>query len=79
MRELMRSNDAVAISFAQSVLSDAGIAAFLADQFMSVAEGSIGAFPRRLLVDPDDWNAARRALTDAGLEVWLVNDGETRA
>ena len=76
---MMSLGSAVAISFAQSVLSDAGITAFLADQFMSVAEGSIGAFPRRLLVDPDDWTAARRALTDAGLEIWLVNDGESRA
>ena len=79
MRELLRCNDAVVISFAQAVLHEAGIANFLADQFMSVAEGSIGAFPRRLLVDAADWHAARRALTDAGLEVWLINDGETSA
>jgi hypothetical protein len=79
MRELLRSNDTVVISFAQAVLHDLGIANFLADQFMSVAEGSIGAFPRRLLVDATDWSAARRALTDAGLEVWLINDDETSA
>jgi hypothetical protein len=79
MRELLRCNDAVVISFAQAVLREAGIATFLADQFMSVAEGSIGAFPRRLLVDADDVRAARRALRDAGLEVWLINEDETRA
>jgi hypothetical protein len=79
MRELLRSNDAVVISFAQAVLHDLGIASFLADQFMSVAEGSIGAFPRRLLVDAADWQAARRALGDAGLKVWLINDDETHA
>jgi hypothetical protein len=77
MRELLRCNDAVVISFAQAVLREAGIGSFLADQFMSIAEGSIGAFPRRLLVDAADWEAARRALTDAGLEVWLIGDGET--
>jgi Putative prokaryotic signal transducing protein len=77
MRELLRCNDAVVISFAQAVLREAGIGSFLADQFMSIAEGSIGAFPRRLLVDALDWPAARRALTDAGLEVWLISDGET--
>ena len=79
MRELLRSNDAVVISFAQAVLHELGITNFLADQFMSVAEGSIGAFPRRLLVDATDWQAARRALSDAGLEVWLINDDETQA
>ena len=79
MRELLRSNDAVVISFAQSVLRQAGIASFVADQYMSVVEGSIGAFPRRLLVGDADWAAARRALREAGLEVWLVEDGEARA
>ena len=78
MRELLRSNDPVVMSFAQSVLRDAGIACFLADQHMSV-EGSIGAFPRRLLVDAAAFGAARRALGDAGLEQWLVNDGEAGA
>ena len=62
MRELLRSNDAVLISFAQSVLRQAGIASFVADQYMSVVEGSIGAFPRRLLVGDEDWAlACRRA------------------
>jgi 3'-phosphoadenosine 5'-phosphosulfate (PAPS) 3'-phosphatase len=79
MREILRSNDAVVISFAQAVLGEAGIGIFLADQFMSVAEGSIGAFPRRLLVDAADIAAARRLLTEAGLEVWLINEGESHA
>ena len=79
MREVLRSNDAVVISFAEAVLKELGIANFVADKHMSVAEGSIGAFPRRLLVDADDWLAARRALTQAGLEVWLVNDGGNSA
>jgi 3'-phosphoadenosine 5'-phosphosulfate (PAPS) 3'-phosphatase len=79
MREILRSNDAVVISFAQSILTDAGIGVFVADQFMSVAEGSIGAFPRRLLVDAADTAAARRLLTEAGLEVWLINEGEAHA
>jgi hypothetical protein len=79
MRELLRSNDAVLIGFAQSVLRQAGIANFVADQYMSVVEGSIGAFPRRLQVGNADWAAARLALRDAGLEAWLVEDGETPA
>jgi hypothetical protein len=79
MRELLRSNDSVMISFAESVLRQAGIASMLADQHMSVMEGSIGAFPRRLLVGDDDWTAAREILTEAGLGASLAGDGDVRA
>jgi putative signal transducing protein len=75
MREILRSNDAVLISFAESVLRQAGIASLLADQHMSVVEGSIGAFPRRLLVGGEDWLTARRVLSQAGLGASLINDG----
>jgi len=75
MREVLRSNDSVVVSFAQAVLQQVGIANFVADQHMSVAEGSIGAFPRRLMVDSPDWAAARRRLAEAGLDAWLFNDG----
>jgi hypothetical protein len=75
VREVLRSNDPVAVSFAQSVLREVGIGCFVADQHMSVAEGSIGAFPRRLLVDARDWDAARRLLAEAGLGAWLLDDG----
>jgi Putative prokaryotic signal transducing protein len=79
MREVLRSNDAVVISFAQAILKELGIANFIADQHISAAEGSIGVFPRRLLVDTDDVTAARRALTEAGLEIWLVGIEEAGA
>jgi hypothetical protein len=79
MREVLRSNDAVVISFAEAILQELGIARFVADGHISVAEGSIGAFPRRLLVDTENWTEARRALAQGGLEVWLIDDGEARA
>ncbi len=75
MQEVLRSNDAVVISFAQAVLQEAGIGNFVADLHTSVAEGSIGIFPRRLLVSSEDLAAARRALTDADLQAWLVPAG----
>lgn len=78
MRELLRSNDAVLIDFASSLLRQAGIASFVADQHISVIEGSIGAFPRRLLVGAADWESARKALCEAGLEAWLLKDGDVR-
>jgi Putative prokaryotic signal transducing protein len=37
------------------------------DQNMSVLEGSIGIFPRRILVGEDEFAAARRLLAEAGL------------
>jgi putative signal transducing protein len=79
MRELLRTNDAVLLSFAETVLRQAGIASVLADQHISLVEGSIGAFPRRLLVGSEDWDAACRVLTQAGLETWLIGDGDARA
>ena len=79
MREILRSNDAVLISFAQSILREQEIDTVLADQHISIIEGSIGAFPRRLLVSEQDWSAARRALGEAGLEPWLIGDQGTPA
>jgi len=75
MREILRSNDPVLINFAQSVLREAGITSCLADQHISVVEGSIGAFPRRLMVGNGDWTAAHRELEKAGLGDALINDG----
>jgi hypothetical protein len=69
MVELLRSNDPVLLSFATSVLLDAGIEHTVADSHMSVIEGSIGALPSRLLVHRDEYDAARGILTDAGITV----------
>lgn len=63
----MRTNDPVALSFAESLMKDAGIFAMIADQGMSVLEGSLGILQRRLLVDGERADEARRILVDAGL------------
>lgn len=67
MIELMRTNDPVVISFAEALLRDAGIAFLVADQNMSILEGSIGILPKRVLVEADDEERARRLLSDAGI------------
>lgn len=67
MRELIRTNDAVLLSFAESLLDDAGIDAVTVDRNMSILEGSIGILPRRLLVADEDWARARRLLAAAGI------------
>lgn len=74
MHEIIRSNDIVLMSFAESLMRDAGIASMVADQSMSALEGSLGMLPRRLLVDSDQVDQARRILTDAGLGAELRSD-----
>lgn len=67
MIELMRTNDPVLISFVEALLRDADIAHFVADQNMSILEGSLGVLPLRVMVDDEDAEAARRILVDAGI------------
>ncbi len=67
MIELIRTNDAVVLSFVQSLLKDAGIECLLADQNMSVLDGSIGVLPRRIMVPEGDADEARKILSDAGI------------
>jgi hypothetical protein len=66
--ELLRSNDPVVISFAEALLKEAGIAHQVVDQNMSVMEGTLGILPRRVLVARDRHDAARRIMSEAGLE-----------
>ena len=67
MIELVRTNDPVIISFVESLMRDAGIGCLVADQNMSVMDGSLGILPRRILVESDRADEARRILTDAGI------------
>ena len=68
MDELLATNDAVLISFVSSLMKDAGIEHFVADTHMSIFEGSLGIIPRRILVDRDRINEARRIMREAGLD-----------
>jgi hypothetical protein len=74
MHELIRANDPVLLSFAESLMKDAGIHCLIADQGMSILEGSLGMLPRRLLVDAEQAAAARKILIDAGLGDELRED-----
>jgi hypothetical protein len=67
MRQLLRTNDVVLLSFVEALLKEAGLAFHVADVHVSLVEGSIGAFPRRVLVAEEHYVAARRLLVDAGL------------
>jgi hypothetical protein len=65
MKELLRTNDPVLLSWAEAVLAGAGIGTVLLDMHTSILEGSISAIPRRIMVDDTDYPSARRLLTEA--------------
>ena len=71
MVELIRTNDIVLIGFVQSLLEQAEIPVLVADGHVSAIEGSISAFPRRLLVPSDYGLQARRLVREAGLAAEL--------
>ncbi len=75
MQELVRTNDVVLISAIGALLDSAKIMHLVFDQNISVTEGTIGMFPRRIVVAEEDIAAARRLLTDAGLGHELRPDG----
>jgi hypothetical protein len=67
MIELLRTNDPVLISFVEALLRDAGLDFFVADQNMSVIEGSLGILPRRIMVSESHLERARQLVADAGI------------
>lgn len=68
MEEVFRTNDPVALSYAEHLLSEAGIEFFVADRHISAIEGNIGVFPRRILVLAEDLDRAKWVLADMRAE-----------
>ena len=66
MKELLRTNNAVRLSFLQALLRDSGIDSLVLDHHTSLVEGSIGAIPRRLMVGERDYRLACSVLAAAG-------------
>ena len=77
MKELLRSNDPVLLSYVSALLEEGDIAFMVADLNMSVLEGSIGALPRRVLVETDKIVQARNILTEAGIGHVIADDKKT--
>ncbi|MCC0058775.1 MAG: DUF2007 domain-containing protein [Hyphomicrobiaceae bacterium] len=67
MKELIRSNDPVLLSFVSALLKESGIEFIVLDTNMSVMEGSIGILPQRILVREGSVDKARVLLTEAGV------------
>lgn len=69
MKAVLETNNPVLLSAAVDRLAQEGIASVVFDSAMSAIEGSIGAFPRRLMVAPDSESRARWALAILAREV----------
>lgn len=78
MRELLRTNDPVLISYVEALLRGEGIETILLDQNMSVLDGSIGILPRRLMVAVEDHAQALALLDEAGLGAEISRSGPNR-
>jgi hypothetical protein len=65
MREILKSNNAVELNFAEVVLKDAGIGTVVLDTHMSIMDGSMVILPRRLMVADADESRARTIVSEA--------------
>ena len=64
MREVLKTNNPVLLSFAQVLLADSGIETVVFDVHMSVIEGSLGVLPRRLMVGDEHFLRAEAILRE---------------
>ena len=69
MKELLRTNDLVRLSWLGALLKDAGIESIVLDANMSLLEGSVGILQRRLMVADDQLDEARAILAESGEEL----------
>ena len=65
MIELTRTNDAVFLSWLTMRLEEEDVDAVVLDTHTAIAEGSIGAIQRRVMVADDDLARARFVLQEA--------------
>ena len=69
MKELLRSTDPTITAFAQALLQGEVIDCIQMDVNMSILEGGIGIFPRRLMVHEDDHAAALIVMHDNEIDL----------
>ena len=69
MKELLRTNDPVRLSWLRALLKDSGIDSLVFDHHTSLVEGSIGAIPRRLMVATGDHGRAAALIAAAEKEL----------
>ncbi len=69
MRELLRTNDLVLISWLTAVLGEVGIEIIVFDAHTSILEGSAGAIRRRVMVIDEDYDEAKQTFEEASAEL----------
>lgn len=65
MKELLRTNNPVLVSWITAALDEQGIEVLVFDQNMSIMEGSLGILPRRVMVADEDLPQAKEVLRQA--------------
>ncbi len=73
MKELLRTNDVVLLSFLEARLNGEGIMPVILDMNASIVEGSIGILPRRLMVIDEDFDRAKALVSE------VLNEAEGEA
>jgi hypothetical protein len=68
MREILRTTDPTIIAFSTALLRAEDIDCFVLDVHMSILEGGIGVFPRRMIVADRDAFRARAILQDNAVD-----------
>ncbi len=71
MKEILRTTDPLDITFATALLKGEGIRCYILGENMAALEGSIGAFPRRLMVASEDAYMAEIVLRDNDIDSGL--------
>jgi hypothetical protein len=69
MRELLRSTDPTIMAFASALLEGEDIDCFQMDVNMSILEGGIGIFPRRMMVRTEDYDRAIVVMRDNEIDL----------
>ena len=69
MKELLRSTDPTVMAFASALLQGEDIDCFQMDVNMSILEGGIGIFPRRMMVRDADYDRALRVMRDNEIDL----------
>ena len=69
MKELLRTTDPTVMALATALLDSEDIASFQFDVNMSVMEGGIGIFPKRLMVADRDLFMAEAIMRDAEIDL----------
>lgn len=64
MKELIRTNDPVLLSYLEHILGDTDIGFVVLDLYTSSVEGSLGLLPRRIMVSEEGFDRAQQILDD---------------